>query len=74
MDADAQVEAARAAGARTAAPYEFTEAEIYLREAREADGRARYDESARLAAQATALARQALARTPAPAAKGQGKP
>ncbi len=73
MDAEAQVEAARAAGARTSAAYEVTEAEIYLREAREADGRARYDESARLSARATELARQALAKA-APPAKGQGTP
>ena len=62
IDAEAQLDAARAAGARSAAPYEYTSAEIYLKAAREADGRARYDESARLAGRATELGREAVAK------------
>lgn len=59
MDAEAQLATAREVGAQARAPYELTAAEVYLRAAREADGRARYDESARLAGQATELGRQA---------------
>jgi hypothetical protein len=71
LDAEAQLDAARTAGARTAAPYEYTAAEVYLRAAREADGRARYDEGTRLAARATELGRAAAAKANAGAAGGK---
>ena len=59
IDADVAFEAARAAGAATSAPYEFTSAEAYLHKAREAAGRAQYEASAEFAARATGLAREA---------------
>lgn len=71
IDADAQLEAARAAGARSEAPYEYTAAEVYLAKAREAEGHARYEASTRLAERAAELARAARAKAAAtpPAAK-----
>jgi hypothetical protein len=59
IDADVAFEAARAAGAATAAPYEFTGAEAYLHEAREAAGRAEYEASAKFADSARDLANAA---------------
>jgi hypothetical protein len=65
IDAEVELEAARAAGAPASAPYEFTGAEAYLREAREVAGRARYEDSAAYAATARDLARQARDRAAA---------
>lgn len=62
MDADAQLEAARAAGARTGAVYEYTAAEVYLHKAREAQGQARYEASTRFALRAAELGRAARAK------------
>ena len=59
IDADVAFEAARAAGAATAAPYEFTGAEAYLHKAREAAGRAQYEASAEFAGSARDLANEA---------------
>jgi hypothetical protein len=59
IDADVAFEAARAAGAATAAPYEFTGAEAYLHKAREAAGRAQYEASAKFAESARDLADEA---------------
>lgn len=59
IDADVELEAARAAGAAQAAPYEFAGAEAHLRKARELEGRAEYETSVRLAGKALALAKEA---------------
>ena len=59
IDAETQLEAARAAGAPAGAAYEYTAAEVYQREAREAQGRARYEASTRLALRAAELGRTA---------------
>lgn len=59
IDADVEIEAARAAGAPQASPYEFVGAEAYLRKAREVAGRAQYEASAKFAEKARDLAREA---------------
>ena len=59
IDADVELEAARAAGALTAAPYEFTSAEAYLHKAREVAGRAQYEASSDFASKSAELARAA---------------
>jgi hypothetical protein len=59
IDADVEIEAARAAGAAQNATYEFTSAELYLHKAREVSGRAEYQSATRLAARAQALAKDA---------------
>jgi hypothetical protein len=72
IDADVELEAARAAGAAQSSPYEFTGAEAYLHKAREVDGRAEREKAARLARRALELARQA--RKNATAAPNAGNP
>lgn len=52
IDADVEIEAARAAGAPTTDAYDFTAAEAYLHEAREQAGYAQYEASARFASEA----------------------
>jgi hypothetical protein len=59
IDADVELEAARAAGAAQASPYEFTGAEAYLRKAREVSGRAQYEAANRLAARSVELSKEA---------------
>lgn len=59
IDADVEIEAARAAGAPTAAVYEYTAAEVYLHKARETAGRSQYEASSRFAARAAELAKTA---------------
>jgi outer membrane biogenesis lipoprotein LolB len=59
IDADVAVEAARAAGASQASPYEFTGAEAYLQKAREVSGRAQYETATRFAEKARGLAAEA---------------
>jgi hypothetical protein len=59
IEADVEVEAARSAGAATAAPYEFTSAEAYLRKAREEAGYAQYQAATDFAAKARDLAKEA---------------
>ena len=59
IDADVALEAARAAGAQTAAVYEYTSAEVYLHKARETQGRSQYEASARFAKRAVELAESA---------------
>lgn len=59
IDADVEVEAARAAGAATSSAYEFTAAEAYLHKAREVAGRAQYESSSEFAAKARDLAKEA---------------
>jgi outer membrane biogenesis lipoprotein LolB len=59
IDADVELEAARAAGAAQASTYEFTAAEAYLHKAREVSGRAEYESAARLAERSLALAKEA---------------
>ncbi len=59
IDADVEIEGARAAGAATAAPYEFASAEAYLHKAREQSGHSRYESAIGYAAKARELAQQA---------------
>ena len=59
IDADVEIEAARAAGAANASPYEFTGAEAYLKKAREVSGRAQYESATRLANKALGFAKEA---------------
>lgn len=59
VDADVELEGARAAGAQTTAVYEYTAAEVFLHKARETQGHAQYEASARFAGKAAALARSA---------------
>ncbi len=59
IDADVQLEAARAAGAETQATYEYTAARVYLEKARETQGRSQYEASTRFAQKAATLARTA---------------
>lgn len=59
IEADVELEAARSAGAPTAAPYEFTSAEAYLRKAREEAGYAQYQATTDFALKARDLAKEA---------------
>ena len=59
IDADVELEGARAAGAAAAAPYEFTSAEAYLHKAREQAGYAQYEASIDFASKARELAKDA---------------
>ncbi len=56
IDADVEIEAARAAGAPAAAPYEVTAAEAYLHKAREVAGYARYEDATAFASKARDIA------------------
>ena len=59
IDADVEIEAARAAGAAQSSPYEFTGAEAYLKKAREVSGHARYEAATRFARKSYELAKEA---------------
>jgi len=59
IDADVEIEGARAAGAATAAPYEFHSAEAYLHKARMLAGRAQYESATTYASKARELAKDA---------------
>jgi hypothetical protein len=59
IDADVEIEAARAAGAARTSPYEYTEARLYYDKARELEGRARYEEAAELASKSVTFAKAA---------------
>ncbi len=59
IEADVELQAARSAGAATAAPYEFTSAEAYLRKAREEAGYAQYQPATDFAIKARDLAKEA---------------
>ncbi len=74
IDADVEVEAARAAGAPQSSPYEFTGAEAYLRKAREVSGRAQYEAAAKFAEKARDLAREARKNALAASNKAQEAP
>jgi outer membrane biogenesis lipoprotein LolB len=71
IDADVELEAARAAGAAQTSPYEFTGAEAYLHKAREVSGRAEHEAAAKLAAKSLELAK--LARKNAVAASNKDR-
>ena len=62
IDADVEIEGARAAGAQTAATMEFTSAEAYLKKARELSGYSQYENATIFAAKATELAKVARAK------------
>ena len=59
IDADVEIEAARAAGAPQTSPYEFTKAEAYLAKAREVSGRSQYEAATDFATKAQVLAAEA---------------
>jgi hypothetical protein len=59
IDADVEIEGARAAGAQTAATFEFTTAEAYLKKARELAGYSQFENSAVFAARAREIAKEA---------------
>jgi hypothetical protein len=74
IDADVEIEAARAAGAAESSPYEFTGAEAYLKKAREVSGRAQYESATRLASKSVELAKEARKNAVAASNKGQENP
>lgn len=74
IDADVELEAARAAGANTVAVYEYTAAEVYLHKARETQGRSQYEASARFAAKAAGLAKSAREKAIASANRPEESP
>jgi hypothetical protein len=59
IDADVEIEGARAAGAAATAAFEFTTAEAYLRKARQLAGYAQYEHAAVFAAKAREIAKEA---------------
>lgn len=59
IDADVELEAARAAGAAKTAPYEFTSAEAYLHKAREEAGYADFQPAIKFARTARDMAKEA---------------
>lgn len=59
IDAEVQLDSARAAGAPTTSLYEYTAAEAHLEKARETWGRSKYEASLRFAARARDLAEEA---------------
>jgi hypothetical protein len=70
MDADVQVEAARAADASRLSPYEFTAAVAYLHKAREETGYADYEVAIDFAHKASKFAHEAKEKAMAAAAEG----
>jgi hypothetical protein len=74
IDADVELEAARAAGAPQTSAYEFTAAEAYLKKAREVAGRSEDEAASRLAAKSLALAREARRNAAAAGARPQENP
>jgi hypothetical protein len=74
IDADVEIEAARAAGAPQSATYEFVSAEAYLHKAREVSGRAEYESATRLAGRAQALAKEARKKAVSASSKDQVAP
>jgi hypothetical protein len=74
IDADVELEAARAAGAPQASPYEFAGAEAYLEKAREVAGRSRYEAAARFAERSAELAKEARRNAVAASNKAEGSP
>jgi hypothetical protein len=59
LDADVELEGARAAGAPVSAPFEYTTAEAYLRKARELAGYSQYENAAVFAARSREIAKEA---------------
>ncbi len=70
VDADVQLEAARAADAARLAPYEFTSAEAYLHKAREEVGYADYEVAIDFAGKGAKFAREAKEKSMAAKAEG----
>jgi hypothetical protein len=71
VDADVEIEAARAAGAATSATYEFTSAEAYLHKAREENGYSQYEAAIDFASKARELAKDARKKALAASNKGE---
>jgi hypothetical protein len=66
IDADVEVEAARAAGAQKSAAYEYTAAEAYLHEARVQSGQAQFEAAEDFADKAVKFAQEAKKKALAP--------
>ena len=73
IDADVEIEGARAAGGATAAPYEFTSAEAYLHKAREQSGYAQYEAATDFASRAREFAKEARKKAAAASNKPDGE-
>jgi hypothetical protein len=71
IDADVELEGARAAGAASSAPYEFTAAEAYLHKAREKSGYAQYEAAVTFAQKARELAKAARQKAAGASAREQ---
>jgi len=71
IDADVEIEGARAAGAAQAAPYEFASAEAYLHKAREEAGYAQYESATDFASKAREYAKEARKKATAASNRGQ---
>jgi hypothetical protein len=74
IDADVEIEGARAAGAATAAAFELTTAEAYLKKARELAGYSQYENSAVFAAKAREIAKEARVKAMASSNKPEKEP
>jgi outer membrane biogenesis lipoprotein LolB len=74
IDADVEIEAARAAGAAQLSPYEFTGAVAYLKKAREVSGRSQYEAAGRFALRSVELAKEARKNAVESSNKGQENP
>jgi hypothetical protein len=72
IDADVEIEGARAAGAAAAAPQEFHSAEAYLHKARELAGHAQYESATTFASKARDLAKDAHKKAAASSQREQG--
>jgi hypothetical protein len=74
IDADVEIEGARAAGAANAAAFELTTAEAYLKKARELAGYSQYENSAVFAAKAREIAKEARVKAMAASNKPEKEP
>jgi hypothetical protein len=74
IDADVELEGARAAGAPVTASYEFTTAEAYLKKARELAGHSQYENSAAFAGRAREIAKEARVKALAASNRSETEP
>jgi hypothetical protein len=74
IDADVELEGARAAGAQTAATFEYTTAEAYLRKARELAGYSQFEHAAVFAARSREIATEARLKALATSNRGPREP
>ena len=74
IDAEVEIEAARAAGAAQSSPYEFVSAEAYFSKARELEGHARYEAAVKIAGKSLEYAQAARKNALAASNRPQEKP